>query len=271
MRLALCQLDAADARGGDEGIRRVETHLEAAAKAGAHLAHLPELTLPGYGAGAEALRVQARLTPGVLAHLGQVVDRLGVSLALGMPHLEGDALTNVAAVLRPGEAPIVYTKRFLFGDYERDAFSRGSSPSPIFEIGGLRAGILVCYDVEFPENVRQLAQAGADLVIVPTALPAIAGSPFIARNLIPTRAFENSVFVSYADWCGADPAFKYQGLSVVAAPDGSLLAQAKPDSGATMLLAEIDLKAFDTVRNNNSYLSEIHTRPASWDKTPAAL
>lgn len=270
MRLALCQLDAADARGGDDGVRGVLAHLDAAAKAGAHLAHLPELTLPGYGAGAQALRAQAKLTPGVLEQLSKAVDRTGVALALGMPHLEGDALTNVAAVLRPGHAPIVYTKRFLFGDYEREAFSRGTIPSPIFEIGGLRAGILVCYDVEFPENVRQLALAGADLVIVPTALPAIAGSPFIAQNVIPTRAFENSVFLSYADWCGADSAFQYQGLSVVAAPDGSLLAQAEPSSGGVMLLADIDLHAFEEVRGNNNYLSEIRARPASLSMTPGS-
>ena len=68
-------------------------------------------------------------------------------------------------------------------------------------VGGLNIGILICYDVEFPETVRALALAGAGLVAVPTALV----RPFdsVARTLVPARALENQVYVAYAGLCGA--------------------------------------------------------------------
>ena len=68
--------------------------------------------------------------------------------------------------------------------------------------------MLICYDVEFPENVRRLAQAGAQAVLVPTALPASDHADFIARKMIPVRAFENQLFVAYVNHCGADDALR---------------------------------------------------------------
>lgn len=252
MRLALFQLDAGEAPRLD----RIGSLLRKARDAGADLAHLPELALPGYGAGVEALRETAAKAPELLAQLADLVAETGVALALGLPVLQDGAVRNTAVVLRPGHAPITYAKRFLYGDYERAAFSPGDAASPLVEIAGLNVGLLVCFDVEFPETVRELALAGADLVLVPTALPESEGARFIARHLVPTRAFENGLFVSYADWCGSDDAFRYGGLSVIAAPDGRALAQAG-ESAAEMLVANLDPSAFAHVRAANDYLGEL--------------
>ncbi|WP_156418090.1 nitrilase-related carbon-nitrogen hydrolase [Aureimonas sp. AU4] len=255
MRLALFQLDA----GKPLGLPEVGDMLASARAAGADLAHMPELALPGYGAGAATLRASAEQAPDTIARLAELVARTGVALALGLPVVEDGQVRNAAVFLQPGKAPASYAKRFLYGDYERDAFSPGEAVSPLVELAGLRIGLLVCFDVEFPETVRELATAGADLVLVPTALPFGDGARFIARSLVPTRAFENGVFVSYADWCGSDAAFRYQGLSVIAAPDGRALAQAgeaEPD----MLLADLDPAGFEATRAANDYLGELRAR-----------
>jgi predicted amidohydrolase len=126
---------------------------------------------------------------------------------------------------------------------------------PVFQIGGLKAGLLICYDVEFPEMVRHLALAGADLVLVPTALPASEHAAFIARSIIPVRAFENQVFVAYANHAGHDDAFAYAGLSGIAAPDGSDLIRAS-ETGVSVLIAEIGPAAFSAVRAANPYLTD---------------
>ena len=81
------------------------------------------------------------------------------------------------------------------------------SALPIVEIAGLRCGLLVCFDVEFPELCRDLALRGAKAIIVPTALPKSDGARFIAQNVVPVRAFENQLFVVYADHCGSDGTF----------------------------------------------------------------
>ena len=115
--------------------------------------------------------------------------------------------------------------------------------------------MLICYDVEFPENVRRLAQAGADLVAVPTALPASDHAAFISGSIIPVRAFENQVHVAYANHCGADENFAYAGLSRIAAPDGRTLAAA--DAALCLLIADVEPAAYQAARDANPYLDDL--------------
>ena len=82
-------------------------------------------------------------------------------------------------------------------------------------LGELKIGILICYDVEFPEAVRSLALDGAELVAVPTAL--IRPFAIVARTLVPARAFENQVHVAYAGLCGMASAGSRASLARTAA------------------------------------------------------
>ena len=109
---------------------------------------------------------------------------------------------------------------------------------------------MICYDVEFPENVRQAALAGAHVVIVPTALGR--SWPIVANQVIPTRAFENGVYVVYANHAGTEGQTEYLGESCVAGPDGQFVARA--DSSACILVAEIDSKAIVAARAKIPYL-----------------
>ena len=153
------------------------------------------------------------------------------------------------------------TVRIAFDRPEvRNAFRPGVPASVKVELGGIRLGMLICYDVEFPENVRRLALAGADLVVVPTALPKGSSGTFIANHMIQVRAFENQVFVAYINHCGADDHFTYAGLSRIAAPDGKLLAEA-PAEGETLLFAEIRPEDYAKSRAENTYLVDLG-RPA---------
>ena len=131
----------------------------------------------------------------------------------------------------------------------------------IVEWRGLKLGLLICYDVEFPENVRRLALAGADLVAVPTALPASPDAEMIAERVIPVRAFENQIFVAYANHTGRDDRFAYAGLSHVAAPDGSTLAKASATEPG-LILAELRPDQYTRSREINSYLRDLRPAPA---------
>src|SRR3546814_17548022 len=106
-------------------------------------------------------------------------------------------------------------KTHLYGAYERRLFTPGTPQSDLRDFDGVRLGFLICYDVEFPENVRRLARAGAELILVPTALPQGPFAAFIATSVVPVRAFENQVFVVYADHVGSDGRFAYAGLSQI--------------------------------------------------------
>ena len=96
--------------------------------------------------------------------------------------------------------------------------------------------MLICYDVEFPEAVRALALAGANLLLIPTALTpeydAVPGA------IVPARALENQVFVAYCNHAGTENGLAYLGGSCIASPDGRKLANAGP--AETLLIVDLD-------------------------------
>ena len=124
------------------------------------------------------------------------------------------------------------------------------------ELDGWRIGLLICYDVEFPETVLNLALAGADFVAVPTAL----GPPFdiVATHMVPTRAVENQVFLAYVNRCGNENGLEYIGLSCVVGPDGSDIARAQRDEA--LIFAVLERGLIDKWRAHYNY--RVDRRPA---------
>lgn len=255
MKAAVAQIRA---RPGDvaANLATIDQATGAAAAAGAELIVFPELATTGYGAG-PAIRELAEPPDGPqLQRLAAIADAHGLALVAGFPERDGDQVYNALAFLRAGAAPLVYRKTHLYADYERALFIPGEIRPTVVDFAGLRLGFLICYDVEFPENVRRLAQAGAEVIVVPTALPAGPHAQFIAASLVPVRAFENQVFVLYANHAGADERFRYAGHSCIAAPDGACLAAA-PDDAPALLLADLEPAAYEDSRRANTYLEDL--------------
>ncbi|WP_118133230.1 carbon-nitrogen hydrolase family protein [Oceanicella sp. SM1341] len=229
---------------------------KAAAREGADLLLLPELVTTGYGAGAEALSRLAEPADGpTVTALAQIAAETGVALIAGFPERDGETIYNSAVFTNGADTPALYRKSHLYGDYEREVFTAAEPATCLVEHAGITLGLLICYDVEFPENTRRLAQAGAELICVPTALPDLPGSYFVARQMIAVRAFENQVFIAYADHAGEEGDFRYPGLSRVAAPDGGTLARAGARPG--QISAEIDPTAYAASRAENTYLRDL--------------
>ncbi len=115
-------------------------------------------------------------------------------------------------------------------------FAPGPGTAEIAELDGHKVGILICYDVEFPEAVRALALGGADLVLVPTANM----KPYDAVSLfvVPARAFESELYVAYANRCGREGELEYMGLSCVGDPNGGNLVLA--GDGEELVFADLD-------------------------------
>jgi len=121
------------------------------------------------------------------------------------------------------------------------------------DLEGLKVGLLICYDIEFPEASRMLALAGAELISVPTALM----EPYCrtTRIIIPTRAYENQLFVAYVNRCGTEADLTYCGLSCVVGPDGEDLVRAGKTEG--LFFAEIDVSAIAAAKEGNPYLADL--------------
>ncbi len=254
MRLAVSQMaaSAGDVAGNLACIARAA---ERAEKAGATMLLAPELAVPGYGAGSSMAALADPPGGPQAQELAAIARRHGLAVVAGIAEAADGAVFN-AALFTDGARTLIYRKSHLYGAYERGLFCPGPPEAAMVEHGGLRLGLLICYDVEFPENVRRLAQAGADAVLVPTALPASAHADFIARQMIAVRAFENQIFVAYANHCGTDGRYTYAGLSHVAAPDGGTLVQAGPQD-ETLLICDLAPAAYAASRAENSYLRDL--------------
>jgi predicted amidohydrolase len=237
MKLALAQLSITP--GDVDG--NVEAALDAIAHAaadGADLVALPEMFTVGYfafdlyartaeplGGPTHQRLADAADEHGVAVLAGSVVEDLGATAAetnADVPAEEG--LANTAVVFGPeGERLAVYRKRHLFGygSAEQDLLVPGESPG-LFEFGGFTVGVTTCYDLRFPEQYRRLVDAGATLVLVPSAWP----YPRVEHwNLLPqARAVENQCYVATINGSGDFDEQTLLGRSTVYDPWGTALA-----------------------------------------------
>ncbi len=219
-------------------LARLELAARQAAHAGARLLVCPEMCITGYAIGTPAVQALAQEADGGWAHaVAAIAQRHAIAVVYGYPERSADGRVFNAAlwINAAGKRCLNYRKAYLFGALDRDQFAAGAPSAALFDFDGWNVGLLICYDIEFPEAARALALAGADLIAVPTAN--MADYDFVARAVVPVRAYENQLFVAYANFTGAEGPLQYGGLSVVAGPDGAPVAQAGRDE--TLLIATL--------------------------------
>ena len=255
MRIAALQMKAV---AGDvaANLARIEAAALQAAEGGARILVAPELATIGYGAGPTITDLAEPRDGRQVKRLTAISQEHGLAIVAGFAERESANVFNSLAFADGDSEPVIYRKRQLYGSYERALFSPGPLASTLCTVDGVTFGLLICYDVEFPEIVRHLALADADAVLVPTALPESPFANFIATSVVPVRAFENQLFIAYANHVGRDDSFSYAGLSRIVGPDGATLAVAG-SSDHTVIFADIDPGGFARSRKENTYLSDL--------------
>lgn len=260
-------------RIGDlEGNRqRAAAAITAAAEAGASLVVLPELCSSGYVfADAQEARSLAEPIDGPSVEQWRVLSREhDLAVVAGLCELDdGGAVRNSAVVIEAGELRAVYRKSHLW-DREKLCFEPGSSPPLVVETRVGFVGVAVCYDAFFPEVMRILSLAGADVIAVPMNAPVLAAplEPLIADLITACASAQaNRVYVAQADRTGTERGVDWVGASVIVDPDGRMLT-AKAE-GEALLIATVDLarardKAFgehnDVIADRRP---ELYDRPA---------
>ncbi|MCV0429891.1 MAG: carbon-nitrogen hydrolase family protein [Roseibium sp.] len=193
---------------------------------------LPELFQCGYNIGDFSSK-HAEPPDGPFAtSIAELAKRYRTAILYGFAEQQTEGLYNSAQCIgQNGQIIGRHRKLLLPPGFEQDNFVIGRE-CKLFRLGAFTLAILVCYDVEFPENMRHVAVAGADLVVVPTALAN--EWSVVSECVIPTRAFENGVFVCYSNYCGQENGLTYYGGSCIIAPDGSTLARNKNSAGLSI-------------------------------------
>ncbi|UFH49808.1 carbon-nitrogen hydrolase family protein [Pseudomonas sp. KNUC1026] len=261
LRIALyqCEPRPLDIAGN---LARLEAQAAQAAEQGAAVLVLPEMFMTGYNIGAEAVQRLAEPADGAMAErAGAIARKRGIALCYGYPERgENGHVFNSAQLLDANGQPLLnYRKRQLFGVLDREQFSEGDALEQVAQLAGWSVGLQICYDIEFPEGTRRLAQAGAELVLVPTAN--MAGFEFVAQVTVRARAWESACFVAYANFTGKENGLAYCGLSSVNGPSGSRIEGSAANE--ELMLTTVNRPELTKSRRENPYLTDLRTESRS--------
>ncbi|MFN8372530.1 MAG: carbon-nitrogen hydrolase family protein [Anaerolineae bacterium] len=220
----------------------------------------PELITSGYELGVRFTELAQRVPGPTINLLAQRANEYGVYIVFGMVTKERveSVLYNSAIVVGPeGELLDVYNKIHLRGE-ERMAFREGYKlPVIETEVGNL--GLMIGYDLAFPEVARSLALDGAEILCVVANWEASQIDEW--KTYTRARAYENSVYIAACNRVGEDVTLNFGGESMVVGPRGQIYAsladETDPETGAPLegfAVARIDLDQVRKYREEYQFI-----------------
>lgn len=239
MKAALLQLRVDSAETPEMRWVRAEEHLSQLTDA--DLILLPELWGVGFANFAQYEAEAEPLHGRTVARLAAWARRLQAHILTGsFVERDNNGMYNTAVLLDDSGTVLgSYRKIHLFsyGAGERERLQPGKKSCVVQTAYGV-AGIATCYDLRFPEQFRNMTEAGAALFLVTAAWPKARLADW--RLFCQARALENQSFLLACNHCGAWGHAPGGGHSMIVAPDGTILAEAGEEE--TVLRAEIDLE-----------------------------
>jgi predicted amidohydrolase len=220
--------------------------IEAAARDGAKVIVLPELCNSGYvfADADEARRLAEPIDGATVTGWADLARSLDLVLVGGFCELDPSGVVRNSAVLVDrGGVRAIYRKAHLW-DREGLVFEAGSDPPPVVNTAAGRIGVMVCYDLEFPEWVRLAALEEAELICAPVNWPAVprpAGERPGEVVRVQAAAASNRVFIAACDRVGPERGVDWIGGSVIVDVDGFPVAGPATSGQAVTLLARCRL------------------------------
>lgn len=224
-----------------------------AAAAGCDAVVFPEMADTGYEM-KTIVEKASTWESGPLQQLQAAASQLGIWIIGGLSERVQNNVYNAVAVLdRNGRLAARYRKAHLFTLVREPRFLKQGDSLTLTTIEGLSWGIMLCYDIRFPEMARSLALKGAEAIVVPAAWPSSRIDHW--RTLLASRAIENQLYVVGANRAGSDGNLEFCGSSRVIDPYGVILASA-PEAGEQLLVAEVSKGRVDEVRASMPVLAD---------------
>jgi omega-amidase len=244
----------------DSNLETALKEIEAAAGQGAGLVLLPEMWSCGFDN--SRLHEHAGDTFRIIEKLSQKAIQHRMIIAGSMPELSGGNIYNTMYVIDvDGSIAGAYRKVHLFSITGEDKFFSSGQKPVVCDTSIGPIGLMICYDLRFPELCRVLALKGAWAALVTAQWPFERISHW--KTLLQARAVENQMFVVAANRSGSDPQLKYGGCSRVIAPFGNILAESDDNLPSTFI-ADIDHSEMKKYRDSIFYLNE--RVPAAYDQ-----
>lgn len=211
-------------------------HAQTSEAAGARMLVVPELFLPGYNQ--PDLHISLAQPAGgdwEKTVRGFAVET-GCGITFGWAERDGDAVYNTVTTFdRHGTLLGRYRKIQLFGSMEPLSFTPGDSYCT-FDLEGVKTALLICYDVEFHQHIKAMAEQGVRLILAPCANPA--GFEHVSDQMLPAHAAAMGLSILYCNYCGIEGDVAYAGGSLLVGPDARF--SAKAGRSETLMIVDFD-------------------------------
>jgi omega-amidase len=236
-----------DVRLGDveRNVGVVKRRITSVARQGVQLVLLPEMWATGFAN--NRLQELSESTPRILQDLSKVSKGLHLTIIGSLPEKGKEGIHNTAYVVdRDGSIVAAYRKVHLFTLTGEDRYFKAGQEAVVTQTSLGPVGLVICYDLRFPELSRSLVLQGAKILAVMAQWPA---ERVVHWNvLLRGRAIENQVFVLGANRCGRDEGLAYAGHSRIISPYGEVMARA--GKRPATLSAAVDLSLLERTRTH---------------------
>lgn len=264
-KVALAQISC---KRGDKkaNIQKIEDYTAEARRRNAELVIFPELSLTGYMVRDELYELAEPVPGPSTAVIEDIAKKHKAFIIFGMPELSEKTqatLYNTAVLVGPKGFIGKYRKMHLptHSVFEEKRYFRPGYQAGAFDTELGKIGLIVCYDIFFPEVSRLTRLEGAKLIVCISASPAVRRNLF--ETLIAARAIENTAFLAYVNLVGVENGLQFWGGSRLIGPDGKVLAIAKYDE-EDLVIGEIDYADITPVEAFVPTLKDL--RPEFFDK-----
>lgn len=210
----------------------------------------PELNLTGYMPRDDLLRHAETIVSPMVKAVVRLAKETKKDIVFGVPMMDErvPGLVYNSCLLATGAGRLYrYDKLYLpsFGPFEEKVFFAEGKEAVVAEGKHAKIGLMICYDMFFPELAKLETLLGAQILVNISAAPTTSRSSF--RRVMPGRAVENAIFVAYCNMVGVHGSLVFGGGSALFGPRGEELARGK-DLDEDIVEAEIDLGELDIAR-----------------------
>lgn len=215
-----------------DNLKRIEKAVVKAKRQSADIVIFPELSLTGYVVRDQIYEL-AETVPGPSTKiLEDIAKRVKMHIVFGMPERTDKTqatIYNTAVLVGPNGLLGKYRKMYLptHSVFEEKRYFRPGYEAAVFDTELGKIGLIICYDIFFPEVARLTRLKGAQLIVCISASPAIRRGYFEA--LTTARALENTAFLAFVNLVGIEDGLQFWGGSRLIGPQGRIIAKAKYD------------------------------------------
>lgn len=261
MKIALIQQSCSQDKS--QNLERGLRSAREAAKNGAHIICFAELAFepfyPQHSDPKDPAKHAESIPGNITNEFSKIAKEYGVVIILNLYEQEGEALYDSSPVINTDGEILGTTRMIHITDYacfhEKEYYTPGNNGAPVYETPFGKIGVAICYDRHYPEYMRALAVAGAEIVFIPQAGSVGEWPEGLYEAEVRTAAFQNGYFTALCNRVGEEEKLTFAGESFVSDPKGKIIARAGQGT-EEILYCDVDLEEVQASHAKQLFLKD---------------